>query len=415
MTVLQAQSGFGLIALCVLAWALGGFRRGISARVLVMGLALQIALGAALLHIAPLRAGFGYLGDAVNALAVATQAGTSLVFGYLGGGALPFLELRPGASFILFFQALPLVLVVGALSALLYHWGILPAIVRVMAGILQRLFGIGGAAGFGVAANVFVGMVEAPLMIRAWLARMTRAELFVVMTAGLATISGNTLVVYALMIAPVVPDAAGQLLTASLISAPAAILAALLMLPAESVGGMADHDTGAPVKLYDSSMDALVRGTQDGLSLLLGIMASLIVFVALVALLNMALQPLTGFTLQGLLGFLLWPVAWAMGVPAHEAATVASSLGVKIVVNEFVSYLELAQSGGVGLSERSRLILTYALCGFTNFGSVGIMVAGMAGMCPERRADILRLGMPSLVSASIACCMTGAVVGLLTP
>ncbi|NBS43465.1 MAG: nucleoside:proton symporter, partial [Acetobacteraceae bacterium] len=330
MTALQAQSGFGLIALCVLAWALGGFRRGISARVLVMGLALQIALGAALLHIAPLRAGFGYLGDAVNALAVATQAGTSLVFGYLGGGALPFQELRPGASFILFFQALPLVLVVGALSALFYHWGILPAIVRVMAGILQRLFGIGGAAGFGVAANVFVGMVEAPLMIRAWLARMTRAELFVVMTAGLATISGNTLVVYALMIAPVVPDAAGQLLTASLISAPAAILAALLMLPAESVGGMADHDTGAPVKLYDSSMDALVRGTQDGLSLLLGIMASLIVFVALVALVNMALQPLTGFTLQGLLGVLLWPVAWAMGVPAHEAATVASSLGVKI-------------------------------------------------------------------------------------
>ena len=355
------------------------------------------------------------MGDAVNALAVATQAGTSLVFGYLGGGALPFQELRPGASFILFFQALPLVLVVGALSALFYHWGILPAIVRVMAVVLQRLFGIGGAAGFGVAANVFVGMVEAPLMIRAWLSRMTRAELFVVMTAGLATISGNTLVVYALMISPVVPDAAGQLLTASLISAPAAILAALLMLPAENAGTVPDHDTGQPVKLYDSSMDALVRGTQDGLSLLLGIMASLIVFVALVALVNMVLEPATGFTLQRLLGLLLWPVAWAMGVPAAEAASVASSLGVKIVVNEFVSYLELAQSGGAGLSERSRLILTYALCGFTNFGSVGIMVAGMAGMCPERRADILRLGLPSLVSASIACCMTGAVVGLLTP
>jgi CNT family concentrative nucleoside transporter len=415
MTALQAQSGFGLLALCVLAWALGGFKRGVSSRVVLMGLALQILLGAALLHIAPLRAGFSYLGDAVNALAVATQAGTSLVFGYLGGGALPFQELRPSASFILFFQALPLVLVVGALSALFYHWGILPAIVRVMAAVLQRLFGIGGAAGFGVAANVFVGMVEAPLMIRAWLSRMTRAELFVVMTAGLATISGNTLVVYALMIAPVVPDAAGQLLTASLISAPAAILAALLMLPAESADSVADHDTGQPVKLYDSSMDALVRGTQDGLSLLLGIMASLIVFVALVALVNMVLEPTTGFTLQRLLGLLLWPVAWAMGVPAAEAASVASSLGVKIVVNEFVSYLELAQSGGAGLSERSRLILTYALCGFTNFGSVGIMVAGMAGMCPERRADILRLGLPSLVSASIACCMTGAVVGLLTP
>jgi CNT family concentrative nucleoside transporter len=410
MTALQAQSGVGLLALCLLAWGLGGFKRGVSARVVVMGLALQITLAAALLHIAPLRAGFAYLGHAVNALAAATQAGTSLVFGYLGGGALPFQELRPGASFILFFQALPLILVVGALSALFYHWGILPAIVRVMAAVLRRLFGIGGAAGFGVAANVFVGMVEAPLMIRAWLARMTRAELFVVMTAGLATISGNTLVVYALMIAPVVPDAAGQLLTASLISAPAAIMAALLMMPAESAGTVPEHDTGAPVKLYDSSMDALVRGTQDGLSLLLGIMASLIVFVV-----NMALEPATGFTLQRLLGLVLWPVAWAMGVPAAEAAIVASSLGVKIVVNEFVSYLELAQSGGAGLSERSRLILTYALCGFTNFGSVGIMVAGMAGMCPERRADILRLGLPSLVSASIACCMTGAVVGLLTP
>jgi CNT family concentrative nucleoside transporter len=238
--------------------------------------------------------------------------------------------------------------------------------------------------------------------------------MFVVMTAGLATISGNTLVVYALIIAPVVPDAAGQLLTASLVSAPAAILVALLMIPPAPGEVATAGDDGIPETLYDSSMDALVRGTQDGLNLLLGIMASLIVFVAIVALVNLAVEPLTGFTLQRAMGWVLWPVAWAMGVPAAEAATVGASLGTKMIVNEFVSYLELAQSGGAGLSERSRLILTYALCGFTNLGSVGIMVGGMTAMCPERRADIVKLGLPALISGTIACCMTGAVVGVLT-
>ncbi|WP_211861452.1 NupC/NupG family nucleoside CNT transporter [Neoroseomonas soli] len=414
MSVLQIQSAVGLLLLTALAWALGGFRRGVRARVVVAGIGLQLVLAAVLLNVPPVRATFFLLGDAVDALATATRAGTSLVFGYLGGGPLPFAETRPGASFILFFQALPLVLVVGALSAVLYHWGVLPWVVRGMAGVLKRIFGLGGATGFSVAANVFVGMVEAPLMIRAWLARLTRSEMFVVMTAGLATISGNTLVVYALIISPVVPDAAGQLMTASLIAAPASILAALLMLPPADGEIATEGGDGIPEKLYDSSMDALVQGTQDGLSLLLGIMASLIVFVSIVALVNLALEPLTGFTLQRIAGWVLWPVAWAMGIPVAEAATVASSLGVKMIINEFVSYLELAASGGAGLSERSRLILTYALCGFTNLGSVGIMVGGMTAMCPERRTDIVKLGMPALISGTIACCMTGAVVGVLT-
>lgn len=415
MSLPQIQSAVGLLLLAGLAWALGGFRRGVTLRVIATGLALQLALAAMLLNLPPVRAAFALLGDAVNALATATRAGTSLVFGYLGGGPLPFQEPYPGAGFILFFQALPLVLVVGALSSVLYHWGVLPAIVRGMAGVLRRLFGLGGATGFGVAANVFVGMVEAPLMIRAWLARLTRSEMFVVMTAGLATISGNTLVVYALIISPVVQDAAGQLLTASVVSAPAAILVALLMIPPVPGDAVTEGGEGVPERLYDSSMDALVRGTQDGLNLLLGIMASLIVFVAIVALINLAIEPLTGFTLQKAMGGVLWPVAWAMGIPAPEAATVGASLGVKMVINEFVSYLDLARSGGAGLSDRSRLILTYALCGFSNLGSVGIMVGGMTAMCPERRADIVRLGLPALVSATIACCMTGAVVGVLTP
>lgn len=412
MSLLQLQSGLGLLALCLLAWALGGFRRGVAWRVVVAGIGLQLALALALLHIPGMRAVFAVFGDAVNALAEATKAGTSLVFGYLGGGALPFTEATPGSSFILFFQALPLVLVVGALSALLYHWRVLPLAVAGLSRLLKRAFGIDGATGFATAANVFVGMVEAPLLVRPWLARLSRSGLFVVMTAGLATISGNTLVLYALFLAPVVPDAAGQLLTASLVSAPAAVLVALLMIP--ETERVTDAPEAPAPRLYDSAMEALTRGTMDGLQLLLGIMAMLIVFVALVALANMAIEPLTGMTLQRIAAVLFWPVALAMGVPADHAMTVAASLGTKLVLNEFVAYLQLGMSGGAGLDPRSALILTYALCGFTNFGSVGIMLGGMVAMCPERRADIVKLGLPSLVSGTIACCMTGAVVGLLT-
>ena len=413
MSMLQLQSALGLLALCLLAWALGGFRRGVAWRVVIAGIGLQLALALALLHIPGMRAVFAVFGDAVNALAEATKAGTSLVFGYLGGGPLPFAEATPGASFILFFQALPLVLVVGALSALLYHWRVLPVAVAGLSRVLKRAFGIDGATGFATAANVFVGMVEAPLLVRPWLAKLSRSGLFVVMTAGLATISGNTLVLYALFLAPIVPDAAGQLLTASLISAPAAVLVALLMIP--ETERVTDAPEAPAPRLYDSAMEALTRGTMDGLQLLLGIMAMLIVFVALVALANMAIEPLTGMTLQRIAAVLFWPIALAMGVPAEHAMTVAASLGTKLVLNEFVAYLQLGMSGGAGLDPRSALILTYALCGFTNFGSVGIMLGGMVAMCPDRRADIVKLGLPALVSGTIACCMTGAVVGLLTP
>jgi CNT family concentrative nucleoside transporter len=412
MSLLQLQSAFGLLLLCALAWACGGCRRGVRPRVVGAGLGAMVVLGAAMLMLPPLRAAFAAIGGAVEALARATRAGTSLVFGYLGGAPLPFAETAPGASFILFFQALPLVLLVGALSAVLFHWGVLPALVRVLARGLRWLFGLSGACNLSVAANVFVGMVEAPLLIRPWLAGLSRSELFVAMVAGLATISGNMLVVYATMISAVVPNAAGQLLTASLVSAPAAILAALLMMPEERATP-ADAADGPAPRLHDSTMDALVRGTEEGLRLLLGIMAALVVFVALVALANEMLTPLTGLTLQGVAGWVFWPLAWAMGVPAGECAAVGQSLGIKVVVNEFVSYLDLAANGGA-LSVRTRLILTYALCGFTNFASVGIMVTGMSAMCPERRAEIVRLGLPALVAASIACCMTGATVGLLT-
>lgn len=411
MSLLQLQAALGLGLLCALAWVSGGCRRGVPARVVVAGLGSMLGLAALMLHVPAARAAFALIGDAVDALARATREGTALVFGYLGGGPLPFAETVPGSSFILFFQALPLVLVVGALSALLYHWRVLPLVVAVLARGLSRLFGLTGACNLSVAANIFVGMVEAPLLIRPWLARLSRAELFVVMVAGLATISGNMLVVYAQMIARVVPDAAGQLLTASFIAAPASVLAALLMIPPGPAAAEAASAEGLAPPLYESTMDALLKGTADGLQLLLGIMASLVVFVALVALVNAIIAP-SGLTLQSLAGWLFWPLAWAMGVPAAECARVGQSLGVKVVINEFVSYLQLAADGGT-LSERSRIILTYALCGFTNLGSVGIMVTGMAAMCPERRREITALGMPSLWAASLACCLAGATVGVL--
>ncbi len=414
MSWLQLQSAVGLGLLCLLAWALGGFRRGVRARVVLAGLGSMLGGAALLLWLPGMRQVFAAISNSIDVLTRATRQGTSLVFGYLGGGTLPFAETAPGASFILFFQALPLILVVGALSSLLYHWRILPLVVGALARGLRWAFGLSGACNLSVAANVFVGMVEAPLLIRPWLARLSMAELLVVMVAGLATISGNMLVLYAQMIGPYVPDAAGQLLTASLISAPASVLAGLLMLPETHHANAATADDGAAPPLYQSSMDAIMQGTADAVQLMLNIMGSLIVFVALVALVNAALEPLFGLTLQMLAGWLFWPLAWAMGVPAAECARVAELLGIKLVLNEFVSYLQFAQSGGAGLGERSRLILTYALCGFANFGSVGIMVTGMVAMCPERRLDIARLGLPSLWAGSIACCMAGATMGVLS-
>lgn len=410
----QLVSAFGLVGLALLAWVWGRARGPASVpwRLIVIGLAAQVVLAAAMLHLPPLRVALGAVGAGVDALARATTEGTSLVFGYLGGGPLPFIEITPGASFILAFRALPLILVVGALSALLYHLGILPLLVRFMAALLSRGLGLGGAAGFATAANVFVGMVEAPLLVRPYLATLTRADLFVVMVAGLATISGNTLAVYALFLRDVLPDAAGQLLAASVVSAPAAVLVARLMLPPEPDAVAAPEQP--PPKLYAGAMEAIVRGTADGLAIMLGVIAALIVFIALVALVNAALVPVTGLTLQAMAAWLMRPVALMIGIPAVDAAEAGRLLGLKLVINEFVAYLDLATSGAA-LSERSRIILVWALCGFANPGSMGILVGGMSTLVPERRVEIAALGPAALVGGTVACCMTGAAVGVLIP
>jgi len=360
---------------------------------------------------------FLWLNRAVNALEGATQAGTSFVFGYLGGGPLPFEEKQPGASFILATRALPLVLVVSALTALLYYWRVLPVIVKGFALVLEKTMGIGGAVGLSAAANVFVGMVEAPLFVKPYIARMSRAELFNLMTVGMATIAGTVMVLYATVIGKSVPDALANILIASIIATPAAIAIAALMVPPRAGESAVEADRLPPMEAR-GAMDAITRGTMDGMSLLINIVAMLLVLVALVALVNAALSLLpaldgTAITLQRVLGWVMAPIVWLAGIPWSEALTAGALMGTKTILNEFLAYLELGALPPEALSPRSRLIMTYALCGFANFGSLGIMLGGLATMAPERRDDIVALGGRTIVSGTLATLVAGSVVGIL--
>ena len=415
------QSLAGLVVLTLLAAAMAprrqnGLRRQ-QGRTALAGIGLQLVIASLILKLPASQDVFLWLNGAVIALQDATTAGTSFVFGYLGGGPLPFEETQPGASFILAIRALPLILVMSALSALLFYWRILPIVVQGFAWVLRRSFGIGGAAGVGVAANIFVGMVEAPLLIRPYLSRLTRSELFMVMTCGMATIAGTMMVLYASLLAPVIPGALGHLLAASIISAPAAIMVARLMLPESEPQTDGELINDEP---SGNAMEAITRGTLDGVTLLINIIAMLIVTVALVHLVNMGLTTIlpefgdAPITLQRLLGYVMAPVAWLMGLPWTEAVTAGSLLGVKIILNEFLAFIDLLNLPQDSFSDRSRLIVTYALTGFANLGSLEIMIGGIATIAPSRRKDIVALGMRSVLAGTIATCMTGAVVGLLT-
>lgn len=409
------QSLFGLLVLTAMAWGMSEKRRVPQWRNIGIGLGLQFLLALLLLKWALFREFFILLNGAVLALEKATQAGTGFVFGYLGGGRFPFEVTAPGADFILAFRALPILIVMSALSALLFYWGILPKIVQGFSWLLQRSMGVGGALGVGAAANVFVGMVESPLLIRPYLAQLTRSELFAVMTCGMATVAGTVLVLYAGFIGGIIPDALGHILTASLISVPAALMVARLMVP-ETEG--ATSGKLAPSQPASSSMDAINQGTLAGLTLFLNVIAMLLVLVALVHLTNQMiglLPEVSGapLSLQRILGWLMAPVAWLMGIPWAEAQTAGSLMGVKTILNELLAYLQLAGLPQGALSPRSQLIMTYALCGFANFGSLGIMLGGLNTMVPERRREIVGLGLKSIVSGTLATCMTGAMVGIM--
>jgi CNT family concentrative nucleoside transporter len=406
----------GLGALLLLAWALSENRWRIPLRTVAAGVALQFVLALVFVKFPATASVFLLLNEAVDALQRATDAGTGFVFGYLGGAALPFAETHPGASYIFAFRALPLVLVISALASLLFYWGVLQRLVQAFAWLLRRAMGVGGALGLGAAVHVFVGNIEAPLLVRPYLRQMERGELFALMTCGMAGIAGTVMVLYASILGPVIPGSLGHILAASIISTPAGLAVAALMVPFGS-----DPDAEAQLSLGEpmlSAMDALARGTADGIVFLANIAAMLIVAIACVTLINMALSWLPQLegapvTLQLLFAYLFRPVMWLIGIPANEIATAASLMGTKTVLNEFIAYVDLAHLPPAALSERSRLIMTYAMCGFANFGSAGIMIGGMTAMCPERKHDILDLSLRSILSGTIATCMSGAVVGLL--
>ncbi len=412
------QSALGLLGLCGLAWLVSEDRRTAPWRTIAVGLGLQLAIALLLLRVPPVRQVVGLANDVVGALAAANAAGANFVFGYVGGAAPPFEQAGTGTTLILAFQTLTLVILISALTAVLIHWRILPWLVRGFGALLQRPFGVSGAAGLGTAANIFVGMVEAPLFIRDHVGRLSRSDLFVVMCGGMATIAGTMFAVYTQIVENVVPGAAGHLLTASVISAPAAIMIARLMVPPNPDG----PDDATPATMeppgYGGTMDAITEGTRTGLSLYLHIVAMLLVLVALVHLANLALGAATAFadsplTLERVFGWIMAPLTWLMGVPWGEAAAAGALLGTKTVLNEFLAFVQLVQLDPDALSPRSELIMTYALCGFANFGSLGIMIGGLGTLAPERRHEIVGLGFKAIVGGTLATCCTGAVVGLI--
>lgn len=410
------QSAFGIVAFLAVAWLIGESRRRFPWRIVLAGLALQFVLALALLKLPLFKGVFLTLNEVLGALEKATQAGTGFVFGYLGGGSAPFAITDPASSFVLAFRALPLVLVVSALSSLLFYWRVLPWVVRMVSLLLRKALGIGGAVGLSAAADVFVGMVEAPLFVRPYLKAMDRGELFSVMTCGMATIAGTVMVLYASFLANVVPDAMGHILTASLVSTPGALLIAALMVPA---GETSTAGELIPARTSRSSMDAVTQGTLAGVELLINIVAMLLVFVALVSLANMLLGLLPEFagqplTLQRVLGWLMAPVVWLMGIPWAEATSAGGLMGTKTILNELIAYLDLARLPAEALSPRSELIMTYALCGFANLGSLGILIGGLGTMVPERRDEVVALGPKAIVSGTLATLLTGVVVGVLS-
>jgi CNT family concentrative nucleoside transporter len=350
---------------------------------------------------------------AVDGLANAADRGAQFVFGYLSGGDQPYGTVATNAPFIFGFRVLPLILVISALSALLWHWGILKWLTQAFGFVFEKTMNLGGASALAVAANIFMGMVESPIVIRAYLDKLSRAELFLMMVVGLATVAGSTMVAYAVILAPVLPNAAGHVLVASIISAPAGILLARIMIPEEHKAGTPyDHATALK---YESSMDAITRGVQDGVMVAVNVAAFIIVFVAFVWIVNnlLALAPLLNgepVTLQLLFGYVFAPVAYMIGVPWNESLQAGNILGTKLFLTEFIAYIELGAIPADEMSERSRMILTYAICGFANVASVGIMTGGMTVLMPERRSEIMSLAWKALLPGFMATLMTAAVV-----
>ena len=417
----QTRGVIGIMVLLGIAWGLSENRSARPGwRWIAGALALQGALTLVIVRVPVVWDLMQYANKAVQAVEKATLVGSSYMFGYLGGAPVPF-QMAEGAQppLIIAFQILPLVIVFSALAALLWHWGVLRAAVNGLSFLLRRSLGVSGVVGLSGGANMFLGVVESPLVVRAYFARMSRAELFQVMVLAMATISGAILILYATTLSKTVPDAVGHMIAASLVSLPAALLIARLMVPDDGQAAATDIAEGEEGLRYESSIDAIIKGTMDGMQLFLAVIAVIIVVFALVALVDqaLALAPMIDgapLTLKRLFGWLCAPLMWLIGVPWAEAQAAGALMGTKAVLNEYVAYLELAALPAGTLSPRSLLIVTYALCGVANLASVGLLVSTIGTLCPERRAETAGLGMKSWVAGNLATAMTGAWIGLVS-
>lgn len=397
---LRILSAGGLIALIAMAWALSENRRAIPWRLVAYGLALQFAVGLLILKGPWQQALFDAAAGAVNVLTRSALEGARFVF-----GTLPE---NPDIKAVFAFQVLPVIIFVSALSAVLHHLGVIQAVVRGIAWLMRRTLKTSGAETFCAALLIFLG-IEAATAVRGYLRSMTRSEVCVIMTAFMATIAGSVMVVYATFGAQ-----PGHLLTASLMSAPAAILIAKMMVPETETPRTSGAERVEVTVESHNVMDAAVQGTSQGLNMALHVGATVIVFIGLVYLIDLAVAGVTGHGLVSLLGYVFRPFAVLLGVPRGDIAVVSELLATKTVLNEFLGYVELQQAiQGGQIGPRAQMIATYALCGFSNPGSIGIAIAGLSALVPERRAEFARLGVKSFIGGTLACFMTACVAGAL--
>jgi CNT family concentrative nucleoside transporter len=407
-----------LLGICVLiaaAWLVSEDRKSFHWRIVAGTLLLQAALALVLLKVPVIRDLLFRLNGVVGVLSTATGAGTSFIFGYIGGGPAPFTVTHPANMINLAFSILPLIMVISALSAMLWYWRILPTIVHGLALVLKRSLGLGGAVGLSAAATVFLGNIEGQLVIRPYLARLTRTELFILMTVGLSVIAGTVFVLYATILKDVLPGALGHILVASLMSLPAGVMMARIMVPGPAETDLSEKQESVH---YRSTMDAMAQGTEDGLKIYLQILAMLIVTTSLMALANGVLAHLPGvagapLTLERMLGWLFAPFVWLLGVPWKEAGVAGGLMGIKIILTELVAYLKMAALPAGSLEPRSVQIMVYAMCGFANFASVGILIAGMSALIPDRRDEVVSLALKALLAGTMASGLSGAMIGLL--
>ena len=345
---------------------------------------------------------FEALSNGVAKLSSATSEGTSFLFGSL-------FEAHP---YIFALNVLPLIIVMSCISALLWHWRVLPLIIKGLSYFCERLFNLGGPVSFGAAANVFVGQVEAPLFVRPYLKTMSNKELLILMTAGMATVSGSVMIALAGQLENQFEglNVVQHFLTASILSVPAAIMYAEIMSPSADI----THNlkSSEEKNIYQGSMDAITRGTRDGLGIAVNVAAIVLAVLALVSIVDGFLSIFGDISLQKILGYIFAPICWLMGVPWNESANAAELLGIKLATNEFVAYIQFGSLDPEYFTERTKVILLYALCGFANFSSVGILISGIGAMAPERRIDLIKVSGKALIGATLASCMSGLVAGI---